>query len=78
VRVVDIDADGVQDLVTRGLDAIEIRFSNGDGTFSDAVSFTCPANIRRYEFGDVNEDCIPDIVAAMGVDEDVCLLLSDR
>jgi hypothetical protein len=78
VRVADIDADGMDDFVTRGGAFVEVNFSNGDSTFTDPVSFECPSNVTGLEIVDVNGDCVPDIVAAAGQGEDVCLLLSDR
>jgi FG-GAP-like repeat len=78
VRVADIDADGVQDLITRGGTTIEIRFSGGDETFSDAVPFECSADFSTLEVGDFNEDCVPDLLAPLGAEQSVCVLMSDR
>lgn len=78
VRVADIDANGVQDLVTHSIEAVDIRFSNGDETFGDAVGFACATFVRSVDIGDLNEDCVPDLVAPLGPGQDLCLLLSDR
>lgn len=78
VRVADIDANGVQDLVTQAAEAVEIRFSAGDESFSEPTSFACATFMRNIDIGDLNEDCVPDIVAPLGPGQDVCLLLSDR
>jgi len=78
VRVADIDADGVQDLVTHAFAAIDVRFSAGDQTFSDAMSFDCPAGPRNLVVGDLNEDCVPDLVAPLGPGQELCVLMSDR
>ncbi|MBK6919361.1 MAG: VCBS repeat-containing protein [Deltaproteobacteria bacterium] len=78
VRVADIDDDGDDDLLTRDGNAIEIRFSNGDTTFSDPVAFACPMPVFSMVAGDFNEDCVPDLVAPMGSDQSLCLLMSDR
>ncbi|HET6581836.1 MAG TPA: VCBS repeat-containing protein [Nannocystaceae bacterium] len=78
VRVVDVDADGVEDLVTHASSSVEIRFAAGDTTFSDAVPFACSAYLLGLAIGDLNEDCVPDLVAPLGAGEDLCVLMSDR
>jgi hypothetical protein len=78
VYVADIDANGVEDLVTLADTSIEIRFAGGDRTFSDAMPFACPAGPWSLDIGDFNEDCVPDLVAPMGPGQDLCVLMSDR
>lgn len=78
VRVADIDADGIGDLITRDGNAVQIRFSHGDSNFSDPVSFDCPMPVYSLVAGDFNEDCVPELIAPMGAEQSLCVLLSDR
>jgi len=78
VLLVDIDADGIQDIVTRTYYTnLEVRFSGGDRTFSSALPFECSGTyINSLRAGDLNEDCVADLVAA--TDSDICILMSER
>lgn len=78
VRVADIDADGYDDVVTRGGAFVEVRFSNGDQTFSNPEVFECAAFVTGLEIADINADCVPDLIGALGDGEDLCVLMSDR
>lgn len=61
----DLDGDGELDLITVSTTSstINIRLGNGDGTFSDALSYTAPSP-TEVTLGDLDDDGFLDIVVA--------------
>lgn len=64
-RVVDLNGDGHQDLVTGGNGNISVFLGNGDGTFTSAILPTAsfPGTYLGITVGDFNDDKKLDIVA---------------
>lgn len=63
---VDLDNDGILDVVTTGpvTDEIDVRFGIGDGTFAAPVSYPSGPSARLITSGDLDDDGWPDIVVA--------------
>lgn len=61
----DLDGDGELDLVTVSTTSgtINIRLGHGDGTFSDALTYTAPSP-TEVTLGDLDDDGFLDIVVA--------------
>jgi hypothetical protein len=62
---VDMNRDGIPDVITRGYipHAIFVQLGNGDGTFASPLTYDIPGNnSTEFAFGDVNGDGYPDIV----------------
>ena len=69
--VVDVDGDGLEDLVLRGANTITLYRSNGDGTFSDATASwpgLSPSGGTLYStfWADFDNDGDADVALAMG------------
>jgi hypothetical protein len=60
----DVNVDGATDLLTDGVDRIELNLNPGDGTFDDLALL--PAAGPPTVVGDVVIDGRPDIVSALG------------
>jgi VCBS repeat protein len=60
----DFNGDGRDDLVNNGSStSIEVRLSNGDGTFESPISVDLGAVIHALVAADVDGDGVPDLVA---------------
>jgi hypothetical protein len=73
--VIDVNGDGIPDLITLGNSTVNVQLGNDDGTFQTAISFdsggTYAASIA---VADVNRDGKPDfLVANACANDDACL-----
>jgi len=60
----DLDGDGLDDVVSSHEGGgVEVRFSDGSGTFSAPVTLDAPAGTRSLALADLDGDGFPDIVA---------------
>jgi hypothetical protein len=66
--LVDIDQDGIKDVVTDNPEPYELRcsYGNGDGTFDPYVSLLANFNPAVSGFADFNGDSIQDLFAVSG------------
>lgn len=77
VTVGDIDHDGDPDIaVASQTGAVTVILSKGDRTFVPPTSFGCGGNLRDLQVGDLDDDCVLDIVAASSTTDEVCVFLS--
>jgi hypothetical protein len=73
----DIDRDGDDDIVVASQSgSISVILSKGDRTFEPATTISCNGSLRAVDIGDLDDDCVLDVVAVAGTDE-VCILLSN-
>lgn len=65
VRAVDLNGDGIPDLVSNDISSSTYRISmgNADGSFKSAVSYDAQDYVREIQFADVNNDGHIDLVA---------------
>lgn len=79
VTVVDINADGINDLVNvhRSDGSAGVFLGNGDGTFKTYVSYSVGSGSREVRVGDVNNDGIFDLVSADNADDAISVLLGN-
>jgi hypothetical protein len=77
--VADFDGDDRDDYAFPwgNLDTVEVRLSNGDGTFSLAVSLSVGDEPQAVTAGDVSGDGIPDLAVANLESNDVSVLLGN-
>ena len=81
--VVDVDGDGLEDLVLRGANTITLYRSNGDGTFSDATASwpgLSPSGGTLYStfWADFDNDGDADVALAMGSPLELRFLRNNR
>ena len=67
ISLIDLDDDGILDLVIAGYNPsdpnIMVKKGNGDGTFQTGTSYGTSGDIYDFEIGDINNDGKLDIVA---------------
>jgi len=71
---VDVNGDGIPDLITLGDSTVNVQLGNGDGTFQPAISFDSGGiGAATIAVADVNRDGKPDLlVANMCANDDAC------
>lgn len=62
-QFVDLNGDGLPDVVAAGPNGIYISYAKQDGTFDTAPAYEVTENIGYETVADFNEDGIPDIAA---------------
>jgi hypothetical protein len=73
--VADIDKDGIDDLAVVGSGTMAVYISMGNGTFEAGKQVTCMGfNPRQLHIGDLNGDCVGDVVSV--TEDGVCVMLS--
>jgi hypothetical protein len=79
LAVGDVDHDGDADIVVASQSGVvTVILSKGDRTFEPSESFACSGNLRDVAIGDLNDDCVLDIVAvSSGPSPQACVLLSN-
>jgi FG-GAP-like repeat len=70
-EIVDLDGDGVRDLVLVHLDDLQVRLGRPDGSFGEPALTRPLAHGHGLAIGDVDGDGDPDIYAVDGCDERV-------
>lgn len=74
---VDVDADGVLDIVSSGGVTVDVRFGHGDRTFDEPATTSCAGPPQHLLVGDLNEDCVADVIT-LDPNGALCVLLSIR
>jgi flagellin len=59
----DVNGDGRADLLVSSSTSVQVRLSNGDGTFGAATNVNFSGNVIDFAVGDLNGDGAADIVA---------------
>jgi hypothetical protein len=75
LAAVDVDADGIEDIISAGGFDISVRFSHGDRSYSRPITTSCGGPPSYLVHGDFNADCVTDVIAT-DVDGELCLLMS--
>ncbi|PRQ06565.1 hypothetical protein ENSA7_37180 [Enhygromyxa salina] len=76
VGLSDIDKDGMADLAIVGGQTMAVYLSTGDG-FGPVMQLNCGLNPRQIAMGDVNGDCVDDVVTVSISAQQVCVMMSD-
>jgi hypothetical protein len=78
VAIDDIDRDGIDDIaITGSSGTVAVYLATGDGNFAAAKLITCAGgNTRQPWIGDLNDDCVGDVVT-VSIDAGVCLMMSN-
>jgi hypothetical protein len=78
VTFCDFDGDGHQDVGSAGSVSYSIRFGNGDGTLTPAISFNPGGNVSgAVVCGDLNHDGFADLVVTQYGANDVAVVLGN-
>jgi hypothetical protein len=76
IAVADIDVDGVDDVAMAGSSGTLAMYLATDDGFGPAQQVTCSGgNPRQLAIGDLNGDCVGDVVTVT-IDDGLCLMLS--
>jgi hypothetical protein len=77
VGVADIDRDGIDDVaMISSAGVIAVYLSTGDG-FGAAKQIICDGgNLRQVSIGDLNDDCVGDVVT-VSPSNGICIMMSD-
>jgi len=76
VNPLDVNQDGITDLVTTniGSDSLSVLLGNGDGTFHDQIQLHVCREPRSMAVGLFNRDQYPDVVLACSGSDEIALL----
>ena len=82
VEILDMNVDGIPDIVSQGINGVQVLIGNGDGSF-EPVRFTgAPVRLlsSSIAIGDINSDGAPDVISAafnVAVSPDLFVFLND-
>lgn len=62
IVAVDVNNDGIDDMITLIGSVLHYRIGNGDGTFQSGITIAGAAGISDFEVGDLNNDGYQDVV----------------
>jgi len=76
VNPLDVNQDGITDLVTTniGSDSLSVLLGNGDGTFHDQIQLHVCREPRSMAVGLFNRDQYPDVVLACSGSDEIAVL----
>lgn len=76
VNPIDVNQDGITDLVTTniGSDSLSVLLGNGDGTFHDQIQLHVCREPRSMAVGLFNRDQYPDVVLACSGSDEIAVL----
>jgi len=76
VNPIDVNQDGITDLVTTniGSDSLSVMLGNGDGTFHDQIQLHVCREPRSMAVGLFNRDQYPDVVLACSGSDEIAVL----
>lgn len=81
LRAIDMDGDGILDLVSESGQFsegyLDVRLGNGDGSFDTPLSYPSRGNPHDVVVGDFNADGKPDLVSANYFDASVSIFIND-
>jgi flagellin-like hook-associated protein FlgL len=78
-KLLDLNQDGIQDLITiiATSDIIEVKFGVGDGSFSNTTNYSINANSTDYNIADFNNDGYYDLVTGNGTSNSIDIRLGN-
>jgi flagellin-like hook-associated protein FlgL len=78
-KLLDLNQDGIQDLITfiATSDIIEVKFGVGDGSFSNTTNYSINANSTDYNIADFNNDGYYDLVTGNGTSSSIDIRLGN-
>jgi cysteine-rich repeat protein len=80
ILVEDANSDGAQDIIALGTDdSFHVFLGQGDGSFLAPSTVPVPGgNISALGIGDINEDNLPDLLAAEGVEGNLLTFINQE